>query len=97
MNPTGPGEHDESSAHTAAVPPGRVSSGPFVTHCEARKYAWCRCQKSATYPYCDGTHRGSEVTPLKVTFDQPQLVRWCGCGRSVGAPFCDGTHACDAS
>lgn len=92
MNSTGPGEHDESSEHTAAVPPGRVSSGPFVTRCEAAKYAWCRCQKSTTYPYCDGTHRGSDVSPMKVTFLEPKVVKWCACGRSGAAPFCDGSH-----
>jgi len=67
--------------------------GPFVIECEARKYAWCRCQKSARYPYCDGTHRDSDVTPIKVSFDEPRTVAWCACGKSANAPYCDGTHA----
>lgn len=44
---------------------------------------------------CDGTHRGSDVTPLKVTFDAPQRVAFCGCGRTGTPPFCDGTHTRD--
>ena len=74
-------------------PPGRKQQGPFVQQCEARKYAWCRCARSARYPMCDGTHRGSENTPLKVIFDAPRTVAWCACGRSQTIPFCDGTHA----
>ena len=78
---------------SSAEPPGRVTKGPFVDRCQARKYAWCRCQKSARFPYCDGTHRGSDVTPLKVVFDEPSTVVWCACGRTGNPPFCDGTHS----
>ncbi len=73
-------------------PPGRPQGRPYVARCAPGKYAWCRCQKSARYPYCDGTHRGTAVTPLKVVLDQEQVVSWCACGRSGNAPFCDGTH-----
>lgn len=77
-----------------AEPPGSHQDGPFVDHCEAGKYAWCRCGRSARYPYCDGTHRGSEVTPLKIVLEHPQTVVWCACGRSLHPPFCDGTPPC---
>ena len=74
-------------------PPGRVIQGPFVEHCGAGKHAWCRCKRSETYPLCDGTHRGSDQTPIKVTFEEARTVVWCACGESKNAPFCDGTHA----
>lgn len=76
-----------------AQPPGRVIKGPFVDQCEPGKHAWCRCRKSARYPYCDGTHRGSDATPLKVIFDEPRTVVWCACGASKNAPYCDGSHS----
>jgi len=49
--------------------------------------------RSASYPLCDGTHRGSDVTPLKIVLDQPCTVIWCACGGTRNPPFCDGSHA----
>lgn len=77
-------------------PPGRKQKGPFVAHCGPGKHAWCRCGKSAAYPMCDGTHRGTDVTPLKVVFDAPCTVAWCACGATGKPPFCDGTHRKDS-
>ncbi len=81
-------------------PPGRKSDGPFVADCDAGKHAWCRCERSARYPLCDGAHRAlvgpdgtPAITPLKVTFETPRRVAWCACGMTGSAPFCDGSHA----
>ena len=82
-----------SDRPSGTPPPGRKQKGPFVAKCEAGKYAWCRCERSAQYPYCDGTHRGSEVSPIKVVFDEPRTVIWCACGLSQNAPYCDGSHS----
>jgi CDGSH iron-sulfur domain-containing protein 3 len=75
------------------LPPGRRQKGPFVDSCEPGKYAWCACGRSATYPYCDGTHRDSGVTPIKIVIDKPTCVVWCACGLSNNKPFCDGSHS----
>lgn len=84
----------------ANQPPGRKSDGPFVADCDAGKHAWCRCERSARYPLCDGAHRevvgpdgAPSITPLKVTLATPRRVAWCACGRTGNAPFCDGAHA----
>jgi CDGSH-type Zn-finger protein len=76
-----------------AEPPGKKQKGPFVDSCEAGKFAWCRCDQSARYPYCDGTHRGTEFTPLKVVLEKRCTVVWCACGASGNKPFCDGSHS----
>jgi len=72
-----------------------VTKGPFVDQCEAGKHAWCRCERSGRYPYCDGTHRDAAdgPKPLKVVFDESRSVVWCACGKTGNPPFCDGTHA----
>lgn len=82
----------DRDAGDAVEPPGRVVGGPFAQRCAAGKHAWCRCQRSASYPLCDGTHRGSDDTPLKIVLDEPVRVLWCACGRTRNAPFCDGSH-----
>ena len=58
----------------SSQPPGRPQKGPFVARCGPGKLAWCRCLRSARYPYCDGTHRGSEDKPLKIVLEE------AGCG-----------------
>ena len=74
-------------------PPGRKQKGPFVAFCSPGKYAWCRCTRSASYPYCDGTHRGSDQTPIKVVLTEGRTVVWCACGTTRNPPYCDGSHA----
>jgi CDGSH-type Zn-finger protein len=74
-------------------PPGRKQKGPYVASCEPGKHAWCRCSRSASYPLCDGSHRGTEHSPLKVTLDKPCVVVWCACGATRNPPYCDGSHA----
>lgn len=64
-----------------------------MTHCEPGKYAYCMCKQSQSYPYCDGTHRGTDVQPIKVVLDEPQTVSWCACGKSADRPYCDGSHS----
>ena len=72
--------------------PKIVQKAPYAVELEAGSYFWCCCGRSANQPYCDGSHKGTEFTPVKFVIDEPKKVFLCGCKRSANAPYCDGTH-----
>lgn len=65
---------------------------PYVMECEPGKYAWCRCGRSANQPFCDGSHKGTGLSPEVVELEETKKVAWCGCKHSGNMPYCDGTH-----
>ena len=71
-----------------------AATAPAKVDLEAGKdYFWCQCGKSKDQPFCDGSHAGSDITPLKFTAEKTGSVALCQCKASANAPFCDGTHA----
>ena len=43
----------------------RAGDAPIAVEVEKDKsYYWCACGKSSKQPLCDGSHKGSEFTPL---------------------------------
>ena len=69
-----------------------AQKAPYAVELEAGDYYWCSCGKSAKQPFCDGSHKGSEFSPVKFTMEKADKVWLCGCKKTAKAPFCDGTH-----
>ena len=71
-----------------------AQKSPFAVEVEAGKsYWWCACGKSASQPFCDGSHKGSEFSPIEYKADKGGTVYFCGCKHSKSGVQCDGTHS----
>jgi CDGSH-type Zn-finger protein len=71
-----------------------AQKAPYPVHLEAGKtYYWCACGKSATQPFCDGSHKTTTLTPVPYTPEESATAYLCGCKHSQRQPLCDGTHA----
>ena len=66
---------------------------PMAVDVEAGKsYYWCACGRSATQPFCDGSHKGTGLTPIKYEATETKKVHFCACKHSAAGVTCDGTH-----
>lgn len=55
-------------------------------------YYFCTCGRSASQPFCDGSHAGTDFTPKLFTANEDGESYLCQCKQTANAPFCDGTH-----
>lgn len=73
--------------------PAVPQKGPYQVEVESGKtYFWCACGRSATQPFCDGSHKGTQFSPLKWNATDSKTVYFCGCKATGNAPVCDGSH-----
>jgi CDGSH-type Zn-finger protein len=71
----------------------RAADTPFAVDVEGGKvYFWCACGKSASQPFCDGSHADTSFVPLKYEAPTDKTVYFCGCKASGNGPLCDGSH-----
>jgi CDGSH-type Zn-finger protein len=76
------------------IDPVRAADTPFAVEVEEGKnYFWCSCGKSASQPFCDGSHSETPFTPIKYEAESSKTVYFCGCKASKNAPLCDGSHS----
>ncbi len=59
---------------------------------EGKSYWWCACGLSNKQPFCDGTHKGSDMAPIKYTAPKTGKLWFCACKHSTKSPLCDGSH-----
>jgi CDGSH-type Zn-finger protein len=65
---------------------------PYAVDVKPGDYWWCACGRSKNQPFCDGSHKGTEFTPLKFTATKEEKVWFCGCKHTAKPPLCDGSH-----
>lgn len=65
---------------------------PYILELEPGQYWWCACGRSAKQPFCDGSHKGTDITPVAFSLTEKTQVALCGCKRALTPPYCDGQH-----
>jgi CDGSH-type Zn-finger protein len=66
---------------------------PAILELESGNYYWCSCGQSQTQPFCNGSHQGTEFTPLAFEVVDKKQVALCNCKHSSNSPYCDGSHS----
>lgn len=69
-----------------------AQKGPYAVELKPGTYWWCACGRSKNQPFCDGSHKETGITPVKLEVAEPKKAYLCGCKRSASRPYCDGTH-----
>ena len=73
--------------------PIRAGDSPIgIDVVEGKSYFWCTCGKSLKQPFCDGSHKGTNFSPLVYKAKQSKKEFFCTCKLTKDQPLCDGSH-----
>ena len=72
--------------------PKIAQKSPCHLDLEAGTYWFCTCGGSKNQPFCDGAHKGTGFSPMKLEIEAKKEVWLCGCKHSKNLPYCDGSH-----
>lgn len=75
-----------------AEQPVTCDTKPLGMEMEPGSYWWCACGRSAGQPFCDGSHQGTGIQPVKHEVTEAGTVWWCQCKHSGNSALCDGSH-----
>ena len=71
----------------------KAGESAIVVEVEKNKsYFWCSCGLSSKQPFCDGSHKNTEFSPVKFIADETKKMFFCTCKQTNNQPFCDGSH-----
>lgn len=74
--------------------PTIADNKPVITElASGDEYLWCACGRSDNQPFCDGSHVGTDFTPVGFVPDTDGEAALCACKHTGNAPYCDGSHA----
>lgn len=65
---------------------------PEMLELDAGTYYWCKCGRSKTGNFCDGSHEGTDILPVEFKIEEKKEVALCQCKHTNTPPFCDGAH-----
>ena len=70
-----------------------VDTKPIKVELKAEKTIyWCSCGRSANQPFCDGSHKETDFTPVSFTPEKDGEYFLCQCKQTANPPLCDGSH-----
>ena len=52
-----------------------AQKGPYAVELAPGDYWWCACGRSKRQPFCDGSHKVTDITPQKFTMTEAQKAK----------------------